>query len=246
MVTCRVLPRFVLDSRFAHFPFIPSLSKPANVNFFPFNRLRTLCSLFCTKNLITPLRSYRSTLFAQNTGGRYTPDLLPFIFSGLRTLQYVICSKQSRRARLFSIVAPLLPCIVASSVRCFQSLHGSQNTSHGTPLSKTASLDLLCALCALCGKFLFFVTFPCRPLLSLRSASSRCRPVGAPLFPHGKRPLSLFSSYRCQNLFSATKGVHPLPCCLLFAGWSQCLGASVAAFPGRNFFASGTSNQDWT
>ncbi len=38
--------------------------------------------------------------------------------------------------------------------------------------------------------------------------SSRCRPVVAPLRSHGKRFLSLFSSYRCQTFSLPTGGVH--------------------------------------
>jgi hypothetical protein len=34
----------------------------------------------------TPLQSYCSALFAQNTGGGYTPQNLPLVFKGLRTL----------------------------------------------------------------------------------------------------------------------------------------------------------------
>ena len=39
----------------------------------------------------------------------------------------------------------------------------------------------------------------------------RCRPVGAPLFPHGKPSLSLFSPYRYKSPSFATEGGTPTP-----------------------------------
>ena len=171
-----------------------------------------------------------------NTGGRYSLDLLPFIFSGLGTLQFVICPKQSCRAHLFSIVPPRFPCIVTSSVCWFQSLHDSPNTGQGTRLFKTPFLDLLCALC---GKFLPCVAFPCRPLLpcALRvSVVARWSPV---VF-HGDLRLSRFISYRCSPLSHTTRGGTPLPKPADCGGFlpSRVEGPSRA----RNFFRSGTSN----
>jgi hypothetical protein len=46
----------------------------------------------------------------------------------------------------------------------------------------------------------------------LSRGSSRCTPVGAPLFSNGKRSLSLFPSHRCGTLSRATREgyTHPL------------------------------------
>jgi len=54
MVTCRVLPRFTLDSRSDLPPFVPSYEGRANVNFFLINRLCALDSLFCASKSDNP------------------------------------------------------------------------------------------------------------------------------------------------------------------------------------------------
>jgi hypothetical protein len=128
VLTCRVLPRSILDSRSDLPAFCPSSAKHANVNFFLFNRFRTLSSFFgagAFDNSFT-INSFRTLL--QKPGGRYTPP-------------------ESQES--LSLPTGLLSC--------------------------------------------------------------RRRPVEVPLFSNGKRPLSLFSSYRYPTLSIRTRGGTPLP-----------------------------------
>jgi catechol 2,3-dioxygenase-like lactoylglutathione lyase family enzyme len=91
----------------------------------------------------TPLQSYSSALFAQNTGGGYTLQDLLFIFKGLRTL-----APNGQREG----VTRLAPRSLFEGSRLYEGLHRK---------------SLLCALRALCGEFLFCVAFPCHFLPSM-------------------------------------------------------------------------------
>src|SRR5579863_4709225 len=82
----------------------------------------------------TPLQSYCSALFAENTGGRYHPHDLPLIFKNLRTLQ-----NSTRSGRFHPAGAPF-------------SLHGSRlhDTGHLFPCLQVPSFRVIPSLFSSC------------------------------------------------------------------------------------------------
>jgi hypothetical protein len=96
VLTCRVLPRFILDNRPEVSALGSSLTNRANVNFFLFNNFGTLCSLSCAGKSNNPfafilfrtlLHKRISQLFcnqfvphslSKTPGGGYTPCPLSF------------------------------------------------------------------------------------------------------------------------------------------------------------------------
>src|SRR5579864_2565568 len=76
---------------------------PENSIFWPLC-FQSLAHSFAGVFSTTPLQSYSSALFAQNTGGGYTPQNLPLVFKDLRTLQNLISSEFIHARRRFDPV----------------------------------------------------------------------------------------------------------------------------------------------
>ena len=129
MVTCHVLLRSIFDSRSDLSPLGRHLSRHFLMRRERMKQILSFLSLphsFAESFSTTPLQSYSSALFAQNTGGGYTPRIPPHVFKGLRALPVCLCRPVS--------VPQCLPGRQAGPCGCFSGRNfftsGTSNGNH--------------------------------------------------------------------------------------------------------------------
>lgn len=207
MVTCRVLTGSTPESRRDVRMLRPSRPHLANVNFFPFNRLRTLSKTrfpqpFCFQMLPHSL--------AKTPGVGTTPIFCPLFLAAcalfnMSSVPSNLAERTSSRSSLPCFLALLLPQFVASIPF---SDHGTQVTEHDfpRPLPWIFSMRSVPSVVNSCSSLLFLADRCC--LCALRA------PVVAPLEPrcfHTENAVYLVSFLIVAALFPVQQGGYTPP-----------------------------------